>query len=161
MEPIQPIQKQKRVLSEDALTKLAAARVKALEARKHNCAVRREAKAQAQAVVAPVVTSITEPVTEPITPITDPVEDPSSPRCVEKKNEPPRRRQKIVLYSDSDSDDEAIYIKTKRKNRKTPRQPSPPRHSPRRPSPPPKPQSPVREPPAQIQHVFTTPSWMK
>ena len=166
MDSIQPIQKQKRVLSEDALTKLAAARVKALEARKHNCAVRREAKAQAQtaASTVPAVTPAAPPVSELVSEsVAEPAEVfPSSPVRVRKQKPAavPRRRQKIVLYSDSDSDDEAIYIKTKRKNPKTthrspPRKPSPQKH----PSPVHVP--PTVEPSVPTQPLFTMPDWMK
>tara|TARA_R110001606_G_scaffold398893_1_gene579459 strand:- start:61 stop:567 length:507 start_codon:yes stop_codon:yes gene_type:complete len=167
MDPTQPIQKTKRVLSEDALAKLAVARIKAIEARKHNCAVRREAKAQSSQPIIPP----TQPVATPV--VSESVEPtavfPPSPVRIPKPKTPARRRQKIVLYSDSDSDDEAVYIKTKRKKRKSPqrsplRRPPPQRH----PSPvdePPVVQpsavqpSAVQAPPSQPQIVV--PHWMK
>jgi hypothetical protein len=113
-------EKPKRILSEDALAKLALAREKAVAARKHNCAVRREAKAAmdvAPSVEAPVVSDAPAPV--------DVVPANFPPLVVETtaKRAPARRRQKIVLYSDSDSDDEAVYIKTKRKRRSPKRSP--------------------------------------
>lgn len=112
-------EKPKRILSEDALAKLALAREKAVAARKHNCAVRREAKA-----VAATASVVETPAVVPTEPSSEvPANFP--PLVVEAVNKktPARRRQKIVLYSDSDSDDDAVYIKTKRKRRSSKRSP--------------------------------------
>ena len=134
MEPAptdQPPTQPKRVLSEDALAKLAIAREKAIAARKANCAARREEKAKAvetkaeAKVEAKVEAKIEAKVEAKIEP----------PRAEAQRAFPPRpqsapkkkRRQKIVFYSSSsESDDEpAIMIRTK-KRVKTPRAPRQP-----------------------------------
>ena len=156
----QPIlQKEKRVLSEEALKKLAIARTKAIEARKANCAARREEKARA--VLSPPTLAEPTPVSETHAPVEDtPISKPV-PETVMPRKKP--RRQKIVLYSDSDSDEEAIYIKTKRKKSVVHQAPSAPppaaSHSV------PQPESPQRtdREPKHVQHEppgIVIPHWM-
>tara|TARA_R110002072_G_C7624676_1_gene506321 strand:- start:48 stop:563 length:516 start_codon:yes stop_codon:yes gene_type:complete len=169
---MEPVEKPKRILSEDALAKLAVARVKAIEARKHNCAVRREAKAASKAVPETV-----PDVVVPSAPSVPDVVAPSAPSApdfvslsgledaplTKKHSAPARRRQKIVLYSDSDSDDEAVYIKTKRRKRSPKDNRSPKRHRPhttaaRTPEPPVEP-APVPAAPVPVSKVVV-PRWL-
>ena len=143
--------KAKRVMTPEALEKLAIARQKAHEARRVQGAKTREVKANAlKERLAKIEPVKPEPAPEP-EPAAEPKPEPEPPKTKPKPKPKPKPKKKLVIMHDSDESDndtQIIYI-PKKKGTKTPAPPAAPAPAPAAPAPAPAPEP---EPP-KLQHI--------